>query len=524
MALSVIDLFAGPGGLNEGFSHLRDAHGSRVFRTVLSVECEESAHRTLELRALFRRLVDAGDTRDYYSYVTGDITRESLFALHREAGAEARSEALLATLGKSDRVSHEIEDKIENALRRAHSDECVLIGGPPCQAYSLVGRARRTNDASFEDDSKHLLYREYLRIVRRFRPLAFLMENVPGLLSAQHKGTRMFEAICRDLRDAGYTLHPLNPRESTNDVDDPNRFVVSADRFGVPQARSRVFVLGLRQDLGLPSMELPDCSDPVVTVKDVLNDLPRIRSRLSRETDCGHNWQMAIRELARYQFVGLEEGFYDSLRSRLAAVHPNYPLGQQAMRRTKEGPAKLRNWYVDRDCRWVLNHNSRAHMRADLKRYFFWSQYASYYGQSPKLAGVPFFLRPAHTNVQGNAADLPFADRFRVQLPFAPSSTIVSHIAKDGHYYIHYEPKQCRSLSVREAARLQSFPDNYFFEGAVTDQYRQVGNAVPPYLAMQIATVLQTILAKYRAARDSKGEASNGPTRPECAGCAMAVR
>lgn len=139
-------------------------------------------------------------------------------------------------------------------------------------------------------------------------------------------------------------------------------------------------------------------------------------------------------------------------------------------------------------------------MRADLKRYFYWSQYAVFYGHSPKLSDVPYYLRPNHINLLGQTNDVPFADRFRVQVKSKPSTTIVSHIAKDGHYYIHHDPIQCRSLSVREAARLQTFPDSYFFEGGATEQYRQVGNAVPPYLAKQIATVAHAILTGQRDA------------------------
>ena len=152
-------------------------------------------------------------------------------------------------------------------------------------------------------------------------------------------------------------------------------------------------------------------------------------------------------------------------------------------------------------------------MRSDLMRYFFWSQYAEFYGKSPTLSEVPHFLRPNHGNVTGDATDLPFSDRFRVQIDSRPSRTIVSHIAKDGHYYIHYEPKQCRSLSVREAARLQTFPDNYFFEGAATDQYRQVGNAVPPYLAKQIAEVVHAILTGA-AAKKKEREAAVRASAP----------
>lgn len=148
-------------------------------------------------------------------------------------------------------------------------------------------------------------------------------------------------------------------------------------------------------------------------------------------------------------------------------------------------PAGLRAWYSDPRMGGVSLHETRSHMRSDLHRYLFASCYAASLGVSPKLVNFPNTLLPDHENVGGK--DTPFADRFRVQLGAQPSSTVVSHIAKDGHYYIHPDPSQCRSLTVREAARLQTFPDNYFFEGSRTEQYLQVGNAVPPYLARQIA-------------------------------------
>ena len=137
---------------------------------------------------------------------------------------------------------------------------------------------------------------------------------------------------------------------------------------------------------------------------------------------------------------------------------------------TRRRPSRLAEWYADADLGCVLNHSSRSHMRRDLMRYFFWAQYGAIFGRSPRLTEVPHYLRPEHCNVAGDAANAPFSDRFRVQIRSKPSSTITSHIAKDGHYYIHPDPKQCRSLSVREAARLQTFPDNYLFEGSTTDQ------------------------------------------------------
>jgi DNA (cytosine-5)-methyltransferase 1 len=306
----------------------------------------------------------------------------------------------------------------------------------------------------------------------------------------------MFELICSDLRGAGYDLHPMNPVDDGGAADDdPRRFVVRAEEFGVPQSRARVFVLGLRRDLNLKPASLVRATGTPVTVAETLGDLPRIRSRLSKDFDCAVNWRAAIHGLKDHAMTELEESFRRELLRRLEIVPLSYPLGQRFIGRENGGPARLSEWYLEGDCGMVINHNSRGHMGADLMRYFFWSEYAAHYGRSPSLHDVPKFLRPKHVNVTGDLDDLPFADRFRVQLGGRPSTTIVSHIAKDGHYYIHYEPKQCRSLSVREAARLQTFPDNYFFEGAATDQYRQVGNAVPPYLAMQIANVVSAVLA-----------------------------
>ena len=129
-------------------------------------------------------------------------------------------------------------------------------------------------------------------------------------------------------------------------------------------------------------------------------------------------------------------------------------------------------------------------MRSDLNRYLFSSSFAQAVSRSPTLKDFPAELMPEHRNAPSSANGNHFADRFRVQLENRPATTLTSHISKDGHYFIHYDPAQCRSLTVREAARIQTFSDDYHFEGPRTEQYRQVGNAVPPYLAHQIANVV----------------------------------
>jgi DNA (cytosine-5)-methyltransferase 1 len=147
---------------------------------------------------------------------------------------------------------------------------------------------------------------------------------------------------------------------------------------------------------------------------------------------------------------------------------------------------------VDRRLGGVCNHETRGHIAEDLRRYFYAAVFAAVSNppRSPLLQDFPGSLLPDHKNVGEALKTTKFNDRFRVQLADRPSTTVVSHISKDGHYYIHYDPSQCRSLTVREAARLQTFPDNYFFEGPRTEQYHQVGNAVPPLLARQIAEIV----------------------------------
>lgn len=491
--IPLIDLFAGPGGLNEGFSHVRDSQGNRIFETVLSVERDHWAHQTLELRALFRHLDSDKSKRRYIEYISGAITREKLFSEMGAAAKVAASEALLAELGKPS-TSHEVENRVSAALSRMGTRECVLIGGPPCQAYSLVGRARRSREAlvDFEADPRHRLYLEYLKVVRRFKPAVFVMENVPGLLSAKWQGNGMFDMICKGLREAGYELHGLGDEAAQGLIFENKReFVLHAEEHGVPQSRNRLFIFGVRNDIKKRPQRMVADRTALVSAATAISDLPRIRSRMSKEADSATSWRQAINDITGYAFNNLEPDFAKALKKRAESLSDNLSLGGQVLEATA-APVVHANWYSDPLLPVVLNHNSRGHMRRDLVRYFFWAEYGRHYERSPTLRDAPHFLRPNHANAGLDGA--PFADRFRVQLGGRPSTTITSHISKDGHYYIHYDSSQCRSLSVREAARLQTFPDNYYFEGPVTEQYHQVGNAVPPYLAKQIGSIVASIL------------------------------
>lgn len=506
--IPVIDLFAGPGGLGEGFSSLEHRDGTPKFRLRVSIEKDFHAHQTLSLRALFRQFSKGKAPDCYYDYARGMISRDELFSHPeaREAGKTALDEARLAELGKTP---HEVIDSwIAEAL--GNESEWVLIGGPPCQAYSLAGRSRRSKEdqEKFESDEKHFLYMEYLRIIRRFKPAVFVMENVKGMLSSTHGGSGIFERIMTDLSSPGdglnYSIRSFVVSGETGSLS-PTDFVIEAEKFGIPQSRHRVILFGIRSDIAAGTKELTNhperftipLSSSLISVSEALSGLPRLRSCLSKkspESDSHEAWLRALRGTrdALVAWHGMDsDNFRDTLRIAMdesASIDsPGSHFIPWRSAPTSMG-GRLHEWYFDKKLGGDIQHSTRSHMPSDLQRYLFASCYAKSFGISPKVTQFPKSLLPNHENASDDAP--PFADRFRVQLANYPSSTVVAHVAKDGHYFIHPDPAQCRSLTVREVARLQTFPDNYFFEGNRTQQYTQVGNAVPPLLAKKIATVV----------------------------------
>lgn len=503
--IPIIDLFAGPGGLGEGFSAVRNKLNKPVFSLKVSIEKDRIAHETLSLRSIFRRLSQEGTVPEcYYDHIRGKISRDD-FLKHPDVAhvsTEALSEAKCAELGKTP---HEQIDKwIASGIDG--SSDWVLIGGPPCQAYSLAGRSRRTNETQekFESDEKHFLYREYLRIIKRFGPKVFIMENVKGMLSSQHGGSLIFDRIMGDLSSPGeglsYEIRSLVVPSAPGTLT-PKDFIIEAERFGIPQGRHRVVLFGVRSDGNSSSALLKSSrlftlqpSDFHVTVGEVLSGLPRLRSKISRGNDDFKQWLRTLEE-APHLLGGWNpeacEIIASIMKRATSSAYDYETTGASfiptALSQEKLTP-QLSNWLLDPRIGGVIQHESRGHMRSDLHRYLFASAYAAQFGVSPKISNFPPKLLPNHGNV--NSENVPFSDRFRVQAKDSWSSTVVSHIAKDGHYFIHYDPAQCRSLTVREAARLQTFPDNYFFAGNRTEQYTQVGNAVPPLLAYQIARVV----------------------------------
>lgn len=506
--IPVIDLFAGPGGLGEGFSSIVDEDGNRRFEIKVSIEKDAIAHRTLTLRALFRSFPKGRVPDCYYDYLRGSITREELFA-HPDVSEESRQAAQEAKCAELGLTPHkEIDDWIRTALDG--TKEWVLIGGPPCQAYSLAGRSRmRPSDSEkFEKDKRHFLYTEYLRIIKEFGPAVFVMENVKGMLSSKHGGSPIFDRILTDLQDPGNGFK-YRVRSFVVNSDDPlpTDFIIESEKFGLPQARHRVILFGIRSDLAQSVWRPLDVprrfqlkeAGWTVGVRDALAGLPPLRSRLSREPDSSEAWLSVLNEIPNALEgwdLPLSKKIAAEMASALRSAQNIKSFGGRFIKQPVplgvEMPKNLRDWIGDPKLGGVIQHETRAHMRTDLGRYMFASCFALAQGYSPKLPLFPPRLRPSHNNM--DADQVPFLDRFRVQVSDCPSTTVVSHIAKDGHYYIHYDPSQCRSMTVREAARLQTFPDNYLFEGNRTQQYWQVGNAVPPFLARQIAEVVVDFL------------------------------
>jgi len=514
--IQIVDLFAGPGGLGEGFA---SSGGGHRFETVVSAEMDPVARETLKLRAFYRllKLKNPAHLDDYYDFCNG-ITDKPFSDESEAQWIEADGEARRITLG-SEAGDEELDRILDERLDR--SRPWVLIGGPPCQAYSIVGRARNQAKANYsaENDHRHFLYKEYLRIIKERQPTVFVMENVKGILSSKVGGEKIFSQILKDLSDPHKALgepesgtryricslvtgQSYGPDEDIEKLD-PRGFIIKAEDHGVPQARHRVILLGIALDEegNIPSHAWLPRVNEQVTVKQVLGGLPALRSRLTKQSDGNEAWYQEVANQLDELRAELDPRVDPKLASEMDIVRRGLltaPINVGALRipRTngdgKTGIPPLDEWYLDSQLDYWLNHDARGHMPSDLRRYMFASVFARAHGTSPKghqqfsLSG----LAPAHKNWESGK----FSDRFRVQIGNLPSRTITSHISKDGHYFIHYDPKQCRSLTVREAARLQTFPDNYFFQGNRTQQFHQVGNAVPPLLASRIASVVFNVI------------------------------
>lgn len=526
--IPVIDIFAGPGGLGEGFSAF-ETGGHNPFEVKLSIEKDSCAHQTLRLRSFFRQFPSGKAPSLFYQALKQNFPISELPERLKQKSEslwlkwqQATDEAMQAELGSSEESHKVISKKIADSIG-SHKSPWVLIGGPPCQAYSLAGRVRNKGikNYRFEDDQRSTLYLEYLRIIAEHRPAIFVMENVKGMLSATHENQKLFQKILSDLSNPPaaspkltYQIQSVVDTESTGKYseNDPRKFIVACEKYGVPQQRHRVILVGIRSDLG--DIKLPPLiPTPAPRVNDVIAGLPRLRSGLSRSrrngnyvrfSDNSDSWIASIQSQIGLNDSNGSARWLNELDHELASSivktasnlkKPRDDRGDVFIKTDKQllnEKHTLYKWYTDSKLGGVCNHQTRSHLDSDLVRYLFAASYGKKYGISPRLNQFPAALLPDHKNASSGK----FNDRFRVQLGNQAATTVTSHISKDGHYFIHPDPTQCRSLTVREAARLQTFPDNYYFCGPRTEQYSQVGNAVPPWVARQIAESVWNALLK----------------------------
>lgn len=414
--MNFIDLFAGAGGLSEGFIQAG-------FEPIAHVEIEKSACNTLKTRAAYHYLKSNKKYKIYISYLKGEITREELY---KSVPNEVLESVINAPIG--DENNKEIQNQIDKCLGTQKVD--LIIGGPPCQAYSLVGRSR--SKTKMEGDPRNYLFIQYAEYLEKYKPKMFVFENVLGLKSA--KGGHYLKEMEKIFNKKGYQIK-LHTLEAKN--------------FGVLQNRKRIVILGWQKNrkVNIPNLE-EIATESDYLVQDLLNDLPVIKAGEGAD-----------------KFLKYKTETTDYLKSHA-----------------------LRNG-ID----ILTQHVARPHREQDKEIYKIAVQKWDKKQERLNYNDLPERLK-THQNRTS------FFDRFKVvaaDLPY--SQTVVAHIAKDGHYYIHPDSKQNRSLSVREAARLQSFPDDYYFEGEKeganrTAAFKQIGNAVPPLMAKYIAEELSKVL------------------------------
>ncbi|UTW66391.1 DNA (cytosine-5-)-methyltransferase [bacterium SCSIO 12643] len=415
--MNFIDLFSGAGGLSEGF--IRNG-----FEPIAHVEMDLAACNTLKTRAAYHYLKSKGLYDVYVKYLKGEISRADLYSLIPDELLNS-----VINLPISKEYNDEIQKRIHKNKKRKKVD--LIIGGPPCQAYSLVGRARSEN--GMKGDSRNYLYVQYAKYLEEYKPKMFVFENVIGLKSA-NKG--IYLKNMKKLFDKkGYNM---------------KLFTIKASSFGVLQNRRRIIIIGWdkQYDFEIPDLESINLANDKYSVNDVLDDLPKLQA-------------------------GEGQNKYTHYRS-----DTNEYLNSNCIRNG-----------VD----ILAQHKTRPHSEQDKEIYRIAVEKWNIEKERLDYNDLPEKLK-THKNRSS------FFDRFKVVASDKPySQTIVAHIAKDGHYYIHPDLKQNRSLSIREAARLQSFPDDYYFEGVRenvnrTPAFKQIGNAVPPLMAYEIAKVIKQTL------------------------------
>lgn len=405
-AYNFIDLFAGAGGLSEGFIQAG-------FSPVAHVEMNAFAAQTLETRTGYFYLKAQGKLDVYYDYAKGKITRDEFL---EQIPEEQLKSVLCETM--SDDTLPGLFSTIDTILTAKGIQKVdVIIGGPPCQAYSLVGRAQSSHmEKPMAEDPRNDLYKLYARFLQKYQPKMFVFENVMGIKSAN--GGATWAKVQAALREVGYEIECREQNSKT---------------FGVLQSRRRMIIVGWLKDSGLSYPEF-EKKTVTATVNDILNDL--------------------------------------------AILHPGENSGEY---RSDEMSAYLVETGIRTKDDVLTHHCARPNKPRDIEIY---KKTISLWNDGHKRLNYNDLPEELKTHKNRKS----FLDRFKVvEGDKSCCHTMLAHISKDGHYFIHPDIEQHRSITVREAARIQSFPDSYFFEGPRTAQFVQVGNAVPPLMARGIA-------------------------------------
>ncbi len=446
----VLDLFAGAGGLSEGFIRA----GCEI---VGHIEMDKNACSTLVTRMIYHALARNNNLKDYKEYIYGKITRDEL--IHKHNLQKEQDSVICTEIGEHNYVK--LIEQIKSKLNGQNLD--IIVGGPPCQAYSYIGRAR--DDQNMKNDTRNYLYKYYIAFLKALKPKIFVFENVPGLVTAGNG--KYLRNMRRLMKESGY---------------ETDFKILNAADFGVPQNRKRIILVGWSKKSQLKQYpEFPQ-SKSKYTVRDFLKDVLEIHAS---------GMEGADREPGGVYQVQGEDGvrgeqFYPVQRElgRIPELHAGeeYATGELPRKNLALERLGIRNPKFN----ILMDHMSRPNVERDLEIYRLAVQ-AKQKGENIKYNSLPSRLK-THNNEKG------FLDRFKVvDINGKASHTVVAHIAKDGHFYIHPDIKQNRSLTVREAARLQTFPDDYKFEGSRGPKFKQIGNAVPPLFS----TVLAMELIKY---------------------------
>ena len=433
-----IDLFSGAGGLTEGFLN-------EEYKFVAHVEKDYWACETLKTRIMYYYLKERNDIKTYFEYLKQlenyekvEEYRQMVYKKYPKLQEYLNQTVLNKKFGNpnDDDESTDIKTIIKLIKSSMEKEKIkkidVIIGGPPCQAYSVIGRSRMKEKV--KDDNRNYLFYYYRDIVAYFKPKMFIFENVPGIFTAM--GGKIFQEIKGEFSKIGYEL-------KTN-RDDQEECIKDSSRYGVYQTRKRVILFGYKKEL---KYEYPD--------------------------------------IKKYALKFDENITTENAISDLKSLQPSEGEDYKLIKYNKKSKSEYQA-YLRQDSIGIFNHKARTlNKERDRKIYKIAIE------KSEKNEKLSYMDLPDKLKTHKNQKS--FSDRFKVHGKNEIPHTIVAHICKDGHYNIHPDIKQCRSLTVREAARIQSFPDNFIFEGPRTSQYMQVGNAVPPILSKAIARALKDI-------------------------------